>query len=74
MQTSAIQPLAVTIPDAARISATSCSTIRRLIDSGDLKAARLGTAVRVRLIDLDDYLARAAKSDIAGVRAAEVVS
>lgn len=58
-----ISPLALTISDAAEAAGVSTSTIRRAIASGQLKAAKLGTAVRVRLADLDVWLAAAAGSD-----------
>lgn len=65
--------LALTIPEAAELSAVSVSTIRRAITSGELKASRVGeSAVRVRLIDLDSWLAAAAGSEERAVVAAEV--
>lgn len=42
---------------AARLT-VSIITVRRLIKAGDLKAIKVGKALRIRPDDLDDYLRR----------------
>lgn len=63
MNTIAALPLAVDLPEAARMASVSVSTIRRAIAAGELPAAKLGVAVRVRPVDLDGWLKRAAGSN-----------
>ena len=58
--------------EAERRSSLSKSTLRRAIAAGELRAVRCGTAIRVRLIDLDDFLRRAAGSDLPAVVPAAV--
>ena len=35
--------------------------VRKLIDDGELMASRFGCAVRIRRVDLDDYITRCSK-------------
>ena len=51
-------PLALRLPDAARALAVSVKTVRRLIESGDLAASRLGRALVVEVRSLEALLAR----------------
>lgn len=53
--------------EAERRSSLSRSTLRRAIDAGELKAVRVGTAIRIRAVDLDDFLRRKAGSDLPAV-------
>lgn len=46
----------VTIKDAAHHFACSTDTIRRLIARGELKAYRVGTAIRIKRTDLEKPL------------------
>lgn len=48
--------VALSVPDAADYLGISAITVRRLIARGDLPHARLGRAIRIRLVDLDRYL------------------
>lgn len=59
--------LAFDLHEAERRSSLSKSTLRRAIASGDLRAAKVFNTVRIRAIDLDDWLRRAAGSDLAAV-------
>ena len=57
--------LAYTILESAELAAVSASTIRRAIESNELKAARLGSAssaIRIRAVDLDRWLMQRAGS------------
>lgn len=58
--------------EAERRSSLSKSTLRRAIASGELRAAKVFNTVRIRAIDLDDWLRRAAGSDLAAVVPAAV--
>lgn len=66
------QPLAITLDEAARLASSSVSTLRRAIAAGELRAAKIGSSVRVRPIDLDAWLAAAAGSDQRAVAPAAV--
>lgn len=59
--------LAVDLYRAEVLSGFSRSTLRRAISSGELRAARAGTAVRIRVADLDAWLMKIADSDKPGV-------
>jgi excisionase family DNA binding protein len=50
------EPLAITIPDAAKRLSVSERTIRRLIERGELRAVRVGRVWRVPMEALRDYL------------------
>jgi len=47
----------LTIPDVGAVLQQSVPKVRRLIDSGELKAVKTGRNVRVRPEDLDAYIA-----------------
>ncbi len=49
-------PEVLTINQAAEYLQVAVRTIYRLIDGGDLKAAKVGRVWRVRKVDLDTYL------------------
>jgi excisionase family DNA binding protein len=59
--------LALTLPEVAELTGTSVSTLRRAIAANDLLAVRIGSAVRLRPIDVDEWLRRLAGSEAAGV-------
>lgn len=50
-------PQLLTYRQAADVLASSESTVKRLISRGDLPAVRIGGAARVRVADLDAYVA-----------------
>jgi len=58
--------------EAERRSSLSRSTLRRAIASGELRAAKVFNTVRIRAIDLDDWLRRAAGSDLPAIVPATV--
>lgn len=47
-----VEPLAVSISDAARMMRVSRPTIYALIESGQLRRANIGKAVRIPLADI----------------------
>jgi excisionase family DNA binding protein len=51
-------PLAVGIAEAARLVSVSDDTIRREIDRGRLRAAKIGKIWRIRVKELEEYLKR----------------
>lgn len=50
-------PIAVTIRTAAQMTEISETTIRDAINKQQLPAHRVGRAIRVRVVDLDQWLA-----------------
>ena len=54
---SDLEPLLLRIDDAAQRLSISRATMYRLIQSGELPIVRIGTAVRVRAIELDLWVA-----------------
>lgn len=46
----------LTIPDAAELLRVSIKTIRRWIERGDLRAAKLGMQWRIRPQDLQNFV------------------
>jgi len=48
--------VALSVQDAADYLGVAPITVRRMIARGDLPHARLGRAIRVRVVDLDRYL------------------
>ncbi|NJD04657.1 MAG: helix-turn-helix domain-containing protein [Ruminiclostridium sp.] len=54
-------PEIMTIEQATQYLQVSIRTIYRLIDSGDLKASKVGRVWRIRKIDIDDYLESTSK-------------
>lgn len=53
---TALTALAVTYDEAARLLRVSERTVRRLVSSGALSAVRVGSAPRIRVEDLRQYL------------------
>ena len=51
-------PRLLSIPHIAKHLGVCTKTVRRLIQSGELLATRVGRAIRVTETDLDAYLAR----------------
>lgn len=49
--------IVVTIAEAARILAISVDTVRRLVQSGKLPHTRIGSSIRLRRTDLDEFVA-----------------
>lgn len=56
-------PLLVSIPAAAHLLSVGRSTIYELIWKGDLTAIKIGRCVRIRRLDLEDYVDRIARRD-----------
>ncbi len=46
-----------TLEEVAKILRISESTVKRLIEDGELRARKVGRQWRIRKIDLDEYLA-----------------
>jgi excisionase family DNA binding protein len=51
-------PLLVTLPEAARLLAVGRSTLYELIGSGQIATVHIRRAVRIRVDDLRDFVAR----------------
>jgi excisionase family DNA binding protein len=49
--------LAYRLPDVARLTGLSLTTVQRLVAEGHLPAVRVGRAVLVRRQDLEDFVA-----------------
>jgi len=56
MMENVIQPVVLSIPQAATYLCVSSDTVRRLIRSGTIPHARIGNSIRIRRADLDGYL------------------
>ena len=52
----------VSYPEAQRYSGLSHTTLWRHVNSGDLKAARVGRSVRINLPSLREFMERASAS------------
>jgi excisionase family DNA binding protein len=48
----------LTVPEIARALRVGKSSVYRLVDSGDLRAARIGRQLRIRKSDVTAYLNR----------------
>ena len=48
----------LTVEEVARLLRVSPPTVRQLIESGELKAVRVGRQFRIAREDLDDYIKR----------------
>ena len=48
--------LVLKVPQVARLLCCDTSTVYRLIESGDLKAVRLGRVIRVTRTAVDEFL------------------
>ena len=53
---TAVQPAAVSVPEAGKYLSVSPDTVRRLIHAGRIPHARIGASIRIRRADLDAYL------------------
>ena len=51
----------ITYKQAAELSELSRTTLWKLLSAGEIKAARIGRAVRINRRSLDEYLERAAE-------------
>jgi excisionase family DNA binding protein len=49
----------LTVSEVAELMRVSTMTVYRLIKAGDLRAARVGRSYRLRVAEVDAYLARA---------------
>jgi excisionase family DNA binding protein len=49
----------LTVSEVAQLMRVSTMTVYRLIKAGDLRAARVGRSYRLRVGEVDAYLARA---------------
>ena len=47
---------ALSIPDAGTYLGVSSDTVRRLVRAGELPHARIGNSIRIRRVDLEEYL------------------
>ncbi|MGH3147296.1 MAG: helix-turn-helix domain-containing protein [Rubrobacter sp.] len=56
-----VQPEWISYPDAERFSGLSHVTLWRRINSGELKAARVGRSVRIHLPTLREFMERASE-------------
>lgn len=62
----AVERLALSYSEVAEMLGCSPRTVWTLVDSGHLKAARIGRLVRIPLIELKRYLAAQLKDQSAG--------
>jgi excisionase family DNA binding protein len=53
-----IEPMWVTYEEAQRLVGLGRTTLWRLVSAGEIKAARVGRAVRLNRRSLDEYLER----------------
>lgn len=60
-----IEPLALTILDAARVIGCSRSTVYELINEGRLEAFKLGTATRITMASVKKLIATAPRKTAA---------
>lgn len=56
MQEERLEPAAVSIAGAGTYLGVSTDTVRRLVRSGTIPHARIGSSIRIRRADLDAYL------------------
>jgi excisionase family DNA binding protein len=61
VEKSSIEVLWLTYPEAQKLSGLGRTTLWTLINSGDVKAARIGRAVRISRRSLEAYLERASE-------------
>ena len=47
---------ALSIPDAGTYLGVSSDTVRRLVRAGEIPHARIGNSIRIRHVDLEEYL------------------
>ncbi len=52
---------AVTYDQAATMLSVSLSTVKRLVESGELRKTSIGGAARIQVVDIDAYLSRQVK-------------
>jgi hypothetical protein len=65
-----VSPLAVTIPDACRISGYSRSELYRRLAMGDLEAVKIGRSTRVLMVSIERSLAALPRAHFAAPKAA----
>jgi excisionase family DNA binding protein len=56
MQDERLEPAAVSIAGAGTYLGVSADTVRRLVRSGTIPHARIGSSIRIRRTDLETYL------------------
>jgi excisionase family DNA binding protein len=49
---------ALSIPEAGTYLGVSADTVRRLVRAGEIPHARIGNSIRIRRVDLEEYLDR----------------
>ena len=67
---NAVLPLAVTIPDACRISGYSRSELYRRLGVGDLEAVKIGRSTRVLMASIERSLAGLPRAQFAAPKTA----
>ena len=65
-----VSPLAVTIPDACRISGYSRSELYRRLGTGDLEAVKIGRSTRVLMTSIERSLAALPRAQFSQQKAA----
>jgi excisionase family DNA binding protein len=56
--TTHIEPLLIRVEEAARILSLSRSTIYQMLDSGELPSVRCGTARRIPIASLHEWISK----------------
>jgi excisionase family DNA binding protein len=56
MSEEPLQPAAISIAGAGTYLGVSPDTVRRLVRAGAIPHARIGSSIRIRRADLDEYL------------------
>lgn len=59
-----IAPLAVSFEEAADLMSISRSTVRRLVDEGHLPVAKIYRTRKIRVVDIEAFLAVAAAEGV----------
>ena len=67
-RTRSVDPLLVTIPEAADVLSIGRSTMYELINAGQIGLVRIGRSVRVSIATLEDFVAEREKDARATVR------
>jgi excisionase family DNA binding protein len=63
--TTLVEPLLVRVEEAARMLSLSRSTVYEMLDSGELRSVRRGTARRIPVTALRTWIARQIQSETA---------
>jgi len=54
--TSTVEPIVTTLSQTATLLGVSTDTVRRLVQKGELPHLRVGSGLRIRRSDIDDYV------------------